>query len=72
VIPDQKILAELKGAGVTIVPDVLPRDEALALRPLLQQAIDEDIARWKDAPGYVDSWMVHNLMVRGRPFLHLL
>ncbi len=70
--PDPKILAQLEGAGVAIVPDVLPRDEALALRPLLQQAIDEDLARWKDAPSYLDGWMVHNLMMRGRPFLHLL
>src|SRR5262249_16718748 len=70
--PDPQIVAELKGAGVAIGPGVLPREEALALRPLLQRAIDEDLVRWKDAPGYLDAWMVHNLMVRGRPFLHLL
>ena len=55
-----------------LIPDVLPRDEALALRPLLQKAIDDDIARWRGKPGCIDEWMVHNLMVRGRPFLRLL
>src|SRR6185369_14759252 len=33
---------------------------------------DDDIARWRGKPGYIDEWMVHNLMVRGRPFLRLL
>jgi ectoine hydroxylase-related dioxygenase (phytanoyl-CoA dioxygenase family) len=57
---------------MVLVPDVLPRDEALLMRPLLQQAIDEDLARWQGTTGYVDQWMVHNLMVRGQPFLRLL
>ena len=69
---DPQLLATLKSAGVALIPDVLPRDEALALRPLLQRAIDEDMARWQGKPGYVDQWMVHNLMVRGLPFLQLL
>jgi ectoine hydroxylase-related dioxygenase (phytanoyl-CoA dioxygenase family) len=42
------------------------------MRPLLQQAIDEDLARWQGKPGYIDHWMVHNLMIRGLPFLRLL
>src|SRR5262245_27332878 len=42
------------------------------MRAMLQQAIDQDIARWQGAPGYIDHWMVHNLMVRGRAFLRLL
>lgn len=71
-IADPKIVETLQTAGIAVVPDVLPREEALALRPLLQQAIDEDLERWQGAPGYVDGWMVHNLMMRGRPFLHLL
>ena len=69
---DSQLLETLKREGVAVVPDVLPRGEALALRPLLQRAIDEDLARWQGEPGYVDQWMVHNLMVRGLPFLRLL
>ena len=42
------------------------------MRAILQQAIDQDIARWQGAPGYIDQWMVHNLMVRGQAFLRLL
>jgi ectoine hydroxylase-related dioxygenase (phytanoyl-CoA dioxygenase family) len=67
-----ELLSRLKYEGVALIPDVLPRDEALAMRPLLQQAIDCDLARWQDKPGYADHWMVHNLMVRGLPFLRLL
>ena len=70
--PDAEVLAALATSGVAIVPDVLERQEALAMRPLLQKAIDEDLARWQGQPGYSDAWMVHNLMVRGRPFLRLL
>jgi ectoine hydroxylase-related dioxygenase (phytanoyl-CoA dioxygenase family) len=65
-------MSVLKTEGVVLVPDVLPRIEALSMRALLQKAIDEDIERWQSAPGYVDQWMVHNLMVRGAPFLRLL
>jgi ectoine hydroxylase-related dioxygenase (phytanoyl-CoA dioxygenase family) len=71
-LPDPKLLQELTDEGVALVPAVLPRQEALDLRTLLQTAIDEDLARWCGAPGYIDQWMVHNLMVRGEPFLMLL
>lgn len=69
---DPLLLSTLKSEGVAVIPDVLPRDEALAMRPLLQRAIDEDLARWQGKPGYVDHWEVHNLMVRGVPFLRVL
>jgi ectoine hydroxylase-related dioxygenase (phytanoyl-CoA dioxygenase family) len=69
---DPRLLSALKSEGLVVVPDVLTREEALAMRAPLQQAIDEDLARWQGAPGYVDHWMVHNLMVRGLPFLRLL
>lgn len=69
---DPSLLSTLKSEGVAVIPDVLPRDEALAMRPLLQRAIDEDLARWQGNPAYIDQWMVHNLMVRGLPFLRLL
>jgi ectoine hydroxylase-related dioxygenase (phytanoyl-CoA dioxygenase family) len=69
---DPQLLSRLRAEGLALIPGVLPRDDALALRPLLQRAIDEDLARWQGAPGYIDQWMVHNLMVRGRPFLRLL
>jgi ectoine hydroxylase-related dioxygenase (phytanoyl-CoA dioxygenase family) len=69
---DPALLSSLKSEGVAVIPDVLPRDEALAMRPLLQRAIDEDLARWQGKPGYIDHWMVHNLMVRGLAFLRVL
>jgi ectoine hydroxylase-related dioxygenase (phytanoyl-CoA dioxygenase family) len=69
---DSLLLSALKSDGIALIPDVLPTDEALAMRPLLQQAIDEDLTNWQGKPGYVDQWMVHNLMVRGLPFLRLL
>lgn len=58
--------------GYTRIEGVLARNEALAMRPLLEKAIDEDIQKWGENPAYIDHWMVHNLMVRGAPFLHLL
>lgn len=67
-----ELLSKLRQEGVALVPDVLPREAALAMRPLLQRLIDDDLARWQGHPGYVDHWMVHNLMVRGDPFLELL
>ena len=70
--PDPDIVRALTEDGVAIVPGVLAREEALAMRPLLQSCIDDDIRLWDGKPGYVDHWMVHNLMVRGEPFLRLL
>jgi ectoine hydroxylase-related dioxygenase (phytanoyl-CoA dioxygenase family) len=70
--PDPQILGKLIDDGVVIVPGVLPRDEALAMRSLLQNAIDDDLREWEGKPGYIDQWMVHNLMVRGEPFAKLL
>lgn len=67
-----ELVSQLRTQGVVLVPDVLSREAALAMRPLLQRAIDEDLARWQGHPGYVDHWMVHNLMVRGDAFLELL
>jgi ectoine hydroxylase-related dioxygenase (phytanoyl-CoA dioxygenase family) len=69
---DPKLLRKLMDEGIVLVPSILARDQALSLRRLLQEAIDEDLARWSGAPGYIDQWMVHNLMVRGEPFLQLL
>jgi len=70
--PDPTLLSALVADGAAVVPGVLAREDAIAIRPLLQQAIDEDLARWSGAPGYIDHWMVHNLMMRGTPFLELL
>jgi ectoine hydroxylase-related dioxygenase (phytanoyl-CoA dioxygenase family) len=69
---DHDIVAQLKTEGVALVPGILPREEALAARPLLKNAIDEDLERMGGNPNYVDHWMVHNLMTRGEPFLSLL
>lgn len=70
--PDLSLLSTLKYEGVVVIPGVLDRDEALGMRPLLQKAIDDDLAEWGEHPQYIDTYMVHNLMVRGKPFLHLL
>jgi ectoine hydroxylase-related dioxygenase (phytanoyl-CoA dioxygenase family) len=69
---DPELLFALKEDGVVTVPGVLSREEAQAMRPALQRAIDEDLARWEGSPGYIDQWMVHNLMVRDDAFLHVL
>ena len=66
------ILQKFLKDGFVIVPNVLDREEALSLREPLQKAIDEDLKKWGDNPYYIDHWMVHNLMVRGKPFLDLL
>jgi ectoine hydroxylase-related dioxygenase (phytanoyl-CoA dioxygenase family) len=69
---DPRIIEEIRSRGVGLVPAILPRAEALAARETLQNAIDDDIARLSGNPHYTDHWMVHNLMVRGAPFLRLL
>jgi ectoine hydroxylase-related dioxygenase (phytanoyl-CoA dioxygenase family) len=70
--PDAGLIDRILAEGVGLVPGVLPRAAALAARSLLQAAIDEDIIKMSGNPHYVDHWMVHNLMVRGEPFLRLL
>src|SRR5262245_41601688 len=70
--PDPRLVAEFHDKGFIVVPGAVPADEAHAMRPLLQQCIDDDIRTWSGKPGYIDRWMVHNLMVRGEPFLRLL
>lgn len=69
---DPRLLSVLESEGVALIPAVLPRDAALAMRPFLQRAIDEDLTLWHGKSGHTDQWMVHNLMVRGAPFLDLL
>jgi ectoine hydroxylase-related dioxygenase (phytanoyl-CoA dioxygenase family) len=69
---DPHVLEALRRDGVATIPGVLSRNDALSLRAPLKQCIDDDMEHWKEAPGYVDQWMVHNLMVRGEPFLRLL
>lgn len=65
-------LEEFHRLGFIRIENVLPRDEALALRPLLQAAVDSELQRWRGNPHYIDHWMVHNLMLYGEPFLRLL
>ncbi len=69
---DPALLNAFADVGVVVISAVVPREDASAMRPPLQTSIDEDIKRWEGAPGYVDHWMVHNLMVRGDPFLQLI
>jgi len=70
--PDPAILRALETDGFAVVPNILARDIALGMRTLLQACIDDDLRRWEGKPGYIDQWMVHNLMLRGEPFLRVL
>lgn len=70
--PDPQRLRAFHDEGVTVIPEVLPREHALGLRSILQACIEEDLARWSRTPGYIDQNMVHNLMVRHDTFLALL
>lgn len=70
--PDDNLIQAIVEDGFALIPSVLARDEALAMRPLLQTCIDEDIHQWQGTPTYIEQHMVHNLMVRGEPFLRVL
>lgn len=67
---DQKTLLTINELGFAVVPKVLETDQIGILKTLLQQCIDEDLARFGGK--HADAWMVQNLMVRGLPFLKLL
>jgi ectoine hydroxylase-related dioxygenase (phytanoyl-CoA dioxygenase family) len=69
---DPGIIATLKRDGVALMPGVIPPAAAQAMRPLLERAVHMEMERWGSKPGYVDHWMVHNLMIHGEPFLRLL
>lgn len=70
-IPHSELLDEIDAEGFAIVPSVIAGAQALELRGLLEQAIKEDLDKWAGKT-YPDAWMVHNLVVRGMPFAHLL
>jgi hypothetical protein len=65
-------LDEIRQRGFAVVPDVVPFDQVVELRELLETCIAEDLRRWSGNPFYNDEWMVHNLMLRGLPFARLL
>lgn len=69
--PDASKIAEIRTKGFAIVEQIISPQEVAILRDRLQACIDEDLEKWKDQP-YQDAWMVHNLMVRGMPFAHLM
>jgi ectoine hydroxylase-related dioxygenase (phytanoyl-CoA dioxygenase family) len=69
--PDASKIAEVRTKGFAIVEQIIPPQAVAALRELLQTCIDEDLEKWQGQP-YQDAWMVHNLMVRGLPFAHLM
>ncbi len=71
-VPSPTLLKEFDEIGFTIINNMISPAEVAEMRPLLQSCIDADIANWQGKPGYIDHWMVHNLMVRGEPFLRLL
>lgn len=66
----QKI-SEIKTRGFAVVEEIISLQEVLVLKTLLQDCINEDLQQW-DGTAYSDRWMVHNLMVRGMPFAHLM
>jgi ectoine hydroxylase-related dioxygenase (phytanoyl-CoA dioxygenase family) len=68
---DPALLAEIAQRGYTVVPNALTSDEVSVLRESLERCVFEDLEQWKGRD-YPDAWMVHNLMVRGRPFEQLL
>jgi ectoine hydroxylase-related dioxygenase (phytanoyl-CoA dioxygenase family) len=68
---DPEKIREIQERGFTLIPSVIPWEEVGVLRALLQTCVNEDLDRWKGKP-YPDSWMVHNLMVRGMPFARLM
>ncbi len=63
---------EIKERGFAIIPGVISREEGAELRALLDKCVHEDLDRWGDNPHFTDHWMVHNLMLRGMPFVRLL
>ena len=67
-----KIVERLKTEGVTIIPGIISREEAAVARSLLEKAVIDEHAKWSQKPGYVDNYMVHNLMLHGAPFVRLL
>ena len=69
--PNPQLLEQILRKGFAVVPGVLDTAEIPAARALLQQCIAEDLNAFTGKQ-YVDSWMVHNLMVRGEPFARLL
>ena len=69
--PFPEKLKEIDEIGVTVVPDVIPKESVPGLRDLLQKCVDEDLELWKGKP-YPDAWMVHNLMARELPFAKVM
>ena len=68
---DPSKVKEIQERGFAVVPNIIPREEVAPMRELLQKCIDEDLKKW-EGKDYADRWMVHNLVVRGMPFAHLL
>jgi ectoine hydroxylase-related dioxygenase (phytanoyl-CoA dioxygenase family) len=70
--PSPELLAAYRRDGFAVVRDAVPRERALSMRAPLQEAVTADLAAYAGNPHYGDHWMVHNLMVRGDPFLEFL
>lgn len=70
-VADPQKLEEIRERGFALIEGVLDANEAASMRERLQKCIDDDLIAWQGKP-YADAWMVHNLMVRGEPFVRLL
>ena len=70
--PDPATIDRIKDRGFAVVPQVVGATEVREMRSRLAEAIQEDLETWGDNPNYIDHWMVHNLMLRGAPFVRLL
>lgn len=70
--PDPQRVREVHERGFTLVENVLEDQEIPVLKGLLAECIDEDLERWGGRSGFLDGWMVQNLMTRGLPFARLM
>lgn len=67
---DPQLIA-VKTKGFALVEKVIEPEDVSITRSLLQTCIEEDLQAWEGRE-YIDKWMVHNLMMRGLPFVRLL
>ena len=69
---DTVLLEKICTDGFAVVPNLVNRADTDNMRTLLEIAVQDDIETWQDNPNYADHWMVHNLMLKGEPFVRLL
>jgi len=68
---DAVLIDSIRTRGFAVIPNLIGKDDIAVLKPLLEQAIQDDIDAWQGSD-YANAWMVYNLMLRGIPFAKLL